>query len=392
MLTELSRGQFKMSCITPIVRYYQIQSPEDKLAGLKAFATIVPRSTVYNRLEANNNYLRAVQNKNQELIEQGSLMRYQLLPCGKCWACRLKYSAEWASRLMWELPYHDSAYYLTLTYDEEHVPIYESFKYIDSDGQEEIYENDGTWSGTLEPEHMTKFIKRLRKNLKKQGIKYFYCGEYGNEGGKHINEDGQITNSMGYRPHYHMILFGAPLDIKKFYDTHIDPKHKKCHWKSKELDELWGMGFVDVAEVEWSDCAYVARYCMKKINNDNDPREYAKKGKIPEFIRMSRNPGIGVRYYNEHKEHIYETDSVVQKTVKGNTSTFKPPSAFDRRLRNENPELYEQIKESRQACAERSRRLKEEINKGISDLEMLQRETEKIIQKGNMLKRVVDFD
>lgn len=351
-----------------------------KERGEKCPQRIVPRSEVFQNLQEDENYITRIQNKNYELEKQGSNWRYQLIPCQHCWACQLKYSAEWASRLTWESNYHEHKYFITLTYDEEHLPIYESFKYIDEDGDVTKYENDGTWNGTLQPEHVTRFIKSLRKRYERQGItgiKYFYCGEYGEE---------------THRPHYHMILFGAPLDINQFYDFHVDSKHKKLHWKSKEVEELWSYGMIDLAEVEWNCCAYVARYCMKKIDQENDARVYAEAGKIKEFIRMSRRPGIGMRYYEENKDKIYENDEVIQKTIQGNTSSFKPPKAFDRKFEKDNPEVYRMIKESRQQAAERNRLLKKELTKGISDLEKLQREAEKTITKGQMLKRMVQFD
>ena len=376
-----------MQCFTPMVRYYQLIPEGAKERGEKCPQRIVPRSEVFANLQQDENYLTRIQDKNYELERQGSNWRYQMIPCGHCWACQLKYSAEWATRLTWESKYHEHKYFITLTYDEEHLPLYEKFKYIDEDGIETIFENDGTWTGTLEPEHVTRFIKTLRKHYERQGvtgIKYFYCGEYGNDCSK--------NGSMGYRPHYHMILFGAPLDITQFYDWHVDNKHKKLHWKSKELERWWPHGMLDVAEVEWNCCAYVARYCMKKLNQENDTRVYAEQGKLKEFIRMSRNPGIGMRYYNENKEKIYENDEVIQKTIQGKTSAFKPPKAFDRKLEKEMPELYEKIKESRRNAAERNRQLQKELQKGITDLEKLTREAEKTNTKGQMLKRVVQFD
>lgn len=45
-----------------------------------------------------------------------------LIPCGRCIGCRLEYSRQWANRCMLELQYHDSAYFVTVTYDDEHVP------------------------------------------------------------------------------------------------------------------------------------------------------------------------------------------------------------------------------------------------------------------------------
>lgn len=38
------------------------------------------------------------------------------LPCGQCIGCRIDRSRQWANRCMLELQYHDSAYFVTLTY------------------------------------------------------------------------------------------------------------------------------------------------------------------------------------------------------------------------------------------------------------------------------------
>lgn len=363
-----------MKCFTPMVRYY-CDIPK-KSEDEKIFQRIIPRSQVFENMKADENYLTRIQDKNYELEKQGSKYRYQLIPCRHCWSCQLKYSAEWASRLIWEAQRYEHKYFLTLTYDEEHLPMYSEMTYTDKDGYKYHYENDGTWTGHLQPEDVTRFINTLRKHYERKGIKdikYFYCGEYGEK---------------GQRPHYHMILFGAPLDITKMYDGHIDPKHKKFHFKSKEIDKWWQKGIVDIGEVEWNNCAYVARYCMKKISNDNNPNIYASKGKTPEFIRMSRRPSIGMRYYQEHKKDIYKNDEVIQRTIKGNVTSFKPPKAFDKKFKEEFPEWYEQIKKSRLECAERDRLYKKELYKGISDLEQLQRNAELTIQKAKMLKRI----
>lgn len=381
-----------MRCITPMVRYYDKAASDYKekynLKDMKVFQQIVPRSQVFDQLSQNNNYLSQIQNKNYELKKQGSNMRYELIPCRNCFACNLNYSAEWATKLTWECQESEHNYFITLTYDEEHLPIYETFKYIDEDQQETIYKNDGTWTGTLEPEHVNTFINSLRKYMKREknhtGIKYYYCGEYGNES----------KTGMGYRPHYHIILMNCPLDISQFYDWHLDNKHKKLHWKSKELNHYWDKGLVDVAEVEWNNCAYVARYCMKKlkVRDKYTVQNYAMQGKIPEYVRMSRRPGIGTRYYERNKEKIYENDEVIQRTIHGKVSSFKPPKSFDKKFKEEFPEQWKLIKESRAAAAERDRLLKAELYKGISDLEQLEREAEKVQLKANMLKRTVDFD
>ena len=44
------------------------------------------------------------------------------LPCGQCIGCRIDYSRQWANRCLLELKYHDSAWFCTFTYDDDHVP------------------------------------------------------------------------------------------------------------------------------------------------------------------------------------------------------------------------------------------------------------------------------
>lgn len=46
------------------------------------------------------------------------LDRLQLIPCGKCMACRINKAEEWSTRCALELLDHEHACFLTLTYDD----------------------------------------------------------------------------------------------------------------------------------------------------------------------------------------------------------------------------------------------------------------------------------
>lgn len=81
------------------------------------------------------------------------------VPCGRCLGCRLDHAKMWSDRCMLELQDHDEAYFVTLTYDDQHVTL--------SD------EN----AATLVKSDLQNFFKRLRKDGQK--IRYFACGEYG---------------------------------------------------------------------------------------------------------------------------------------------------------------------------------------------------------------------
>ena len=45
------------------------------------------------------------------------------VPCGKCAACLTNRRNDWAVRLKVEHQNADSAYFITLTYDEQHQPL-----------------------------------------------------------------------------------------------------------------------------------------------------------------------------------------------------------------------------------------------------------------------------
>ena len=350
-----------MRCVTPMFRVFQKEHHET--------GRIIAREKVLEHLNYDPNYIRT---QMERFKERDPSIGIEQIPCGKCWACKLNYSAQWATRLSLETKKSEHNYFITFTYDDNHLPINERVKI-----GEEVIENDGTWGGSLDPEDMTRFIKTLRKHFereyKEQGleppkIKYFYCGEYG---------------PSTQRPHYHMILLNAPLDLSQFYGTFVDTNFK-AHWKSKQLEHWWAKGMIDVAEVEWSNAAYVARYCMKKLQQYGSKEDYYRDGRYPEFIRMSK--GIGFEYFQQHKDEIYKHDEIVMKTIKGNIGSVKPPKAFDRKMKELDPEGFELIQLSRKHAAERADEIKRTLT-SYTDKQMLEMEREKVLLKAGMLPR-----
>lgn len=342
-----------MKCVTPLVRIWNKAYPDDY--------RILPRSHVAKQLDINPNYLSI-----NSLNSLNNKYEFQEIPCGKCYACRLNYSAEWATRIILESQYYkpDECWFLTLTYDDDHIRIKDMIEY-----NNQLYLNDGTWTGTLDKRDIQNFIKRIRKDH--PHIKYFLCGEYGSE-----------ENTK--RPHYHIIIMGMHLKAQDMYDTHIDPKFHKEHYKNKYIDKKWTFGMHDIGHLEWSNAAYTARYCMKKIGDTWDKEEYAKRGKEPEFVTMSRD--IGRRYYEEHKNKIWETDNITMKTVKGNIGHIKPPKRYLSILEKENPELALKIKQNRTNTAIKMSE-NSFLNSSQTDLEKLLIRYDKLKTKNSMLKR-----
>ncbi len=50
------------------------------------------------------------------------------LPCGQCIGCRLDRSRQWAMRCLHEAQLHDDNCFVTLTYDDDHLPFDLSLK------------------------------------------------------------------------------------------------------------------------------------------------------------------------------------------------------------------------------------------------------------------------
>lgn len=359
---ESSRKVGYMGCVTPMFYYYPI--------GKKSEGRIVPRSEVMHELDYDPKSIRRyLDDANKRAKQYGH--RYIQVPCNHCWGCQLRYSAEWATRIMLEAQKYENNFFITLTYDPEHLPIWESIQLGD-----QLWQNDGTWmDGSLDPDDMKKFIKDLRNHFqnhkKHQGMKYYYCGEYGTKQG---------------RPHYHIILLNAPLDIGQFYDTSID-ENFKAHWKSKELEKIWGKGRIDVAELEWSAAAYVARYCTKKLSFDRDKTIYYSQGKLEEYTRSSK--GMGMDYFKEHMDKIYEHDELIARTVKDNLCRIRPPRAFDKKFKELHPTEFLLIKKSRMKAAERTQKMMLEMT-DYTDKKMLEIKAESLTAKMSMLPRVAE--
>lgn len=264
------------------------------------------------------------------------------VPCGKCVGCRLDYSREWANRCMNEAETSSNCWFITLTYNNEHLP-YNSLT-DDSSGLKINVP-------TLCPDDLTNFLKRLRERLRRQGntdFRYYACGEYGEK---------------YERPHYHLIVFNCPIsDLSFFYSKNgfnyycsdfIADCWSVADFKSNQVVEKSPIGHVLITEVTWETCAYVARYVMKKQKGKNAFEYYSDKGILPEFVRMSRRPGIGYQWYAKNKDQIYKFDRIGYK----NGIPLKPGSYYDRLFDVDNHERLVQVKELRKRLAVNSNKV-----------------------------------
>lgn len=196
---------------------------------------------------------------------------------------------------------HERNAFITLTYSPENLPA----------------------DGSLNYRTFQLFMKRLRKHFAPAPVRFYMCGEYGDDLA---------------RPHYHACLFGVDFPDKTLWQT--TPAGSKIY-RSETLEALWPLGFSSIGDVTFESAAYVARYILKKINGDAGPAHY---GSIrPEFTCMSRMPGLGSSWFAKYLSDVYPHDRVV---VRGKQT--RPPRYYDILLKAQNPELLEELKFGRE--------------------------------------------
>lgn len=139
--------------------------------------------------------------------------------------------------------------------------------------------------GSLEPKHLQDWQKRLRERVAPLKLRFVSVGEYGD-----------VTE----RPHYHSIVFGLPtcrLGRTLRWLPSSRPMAAHCCERCRLVQSTWEHGDVDLGTAEYASALYVAGYTEKKLTNAHD--ENVRKwlaGRLPEFARHSRRPGIGVPF------------------------------------------------------------------------------------------------
>lgn len=146
----------------------------------------------------------------------------QFVPCGKCAFCVKKAIDAWCLRIYHEMEVSSSAFFITLTYDAEHLPE----------------------DGNLRKEDLQIFMRSLRK--KNPGIRYFAIGEYGTEKG---------------RPHYHAVIFNL-LDLDLVTNS-------------------WRQGFVTGSRAVMGRVRYMVSYMALAVPNDGRVKPFRVMSRRP---------------------------------------------------------------------------------------------------------------
>lgn len=186
---------------------------------------------------------------------------------------------------------------------------------------------------SLQKSHFQKFVKRLRKAYPDRKIRYFHCGEYGEE---------------TLRPHYHACLFNVEFtDVQVWKDD-----EGIVTYTSSALEKLWPFGFATVGELNYDTAAYTAGYILKKVTGQQAWDHYLRNDEngeaiwvTPEYVTMSLKPGIGHDFYQKYKDDFFPHD---HSPVPGKGVIRKVPRYYETILQNTSPDLHETVKQMRQ--------------------------------------------
>ena len=289
-----------MSCTKPLVRI-PIGDGDFRVMSLKGYIESTGKYRNFKATKERQEF------NEKRILEMLKSEKACLIECGHCAACKLTSRSSWANRMEMELPYHENAWFLTLTYDDDHLPYYGTWDELTGELLTENY--------SLKYNDMQSFWKRLRRYIDyhelgdSKKLMYYAAGEYGGK---------------THRPHYHAIVYDLPLkkDDLKEYKRKGGAVYYNCEW----LEKVWGMGYVVISAATWNSMSYTAGYTTKKIYGKEGKEFYKENGLMPEDCWMSTRPAIGAAYFYDHMNEIYEKDKI--QLSKG--KIVKPPKYFDK--------------------------------------------------------------
>jgi len=206
----------------------------------------------------------------------------------------------------------DNKCFLTLTYDDDHLP------------------HRGC-DASLESGDLQKFLKRLRKTLEgsprrghpgppatiahtpEGGLRYLACGEYGDR---------------TKRPHFHVLLFNCAFQDQKAVGTDL--------YESDTLAKIWQEGGHKIGTVTGASANYIAQYTLKKMASRRVNNAERRNKLAQPFLRASTKPPLGTEWVNKYKtdlQHGYLITDARKNRI---------PRATKKQLAKIDPQLAEQ--------------------------------------------------
>lgn len=297
--------------------------------------------------------------------------------CGYCRNCLINKREEWAVRLTHEWKYWNKAAFVTLTYSDKNLPDNCSIRKAD----------------------LQNYFHYLRQDerLKDREIKYFACGEYGDQGGEVL--DGPYKGLFINRPHYHAIIFGLdPFDDddRKIISDNWTKCERYIFNKKLGLHGEWLDGQA-IDYVTPDNINYVCGYVEKKLIGPLQDEKYTSKGLTPPFSLCSL--GLGKRYCLEHRKQILDLCYVQRKG-----HILPIPRQYKKWLGVDSVALlspYENARDERHANEKKNykrelynfdkiySKAQEEVNKKFPDIEKRMFDTKYYKAANHMFHRIV---
>lgn len=172
--------------------------------------------------------------------------------CGQCQYCRIIDRLDKVNRLKLEFGLRPYAFFITLTYENEYLPIFSNLA--------NLYKPD-----------LIKFIDSIRNNLPK--ITIFAVGEYGGT----LFDSPKATRPI--HPHYHLAVFSSDESINSLI--------------RKVVEDKWYMGHAHILQLSGGLIDYITGYVSKKLTNTSSMLRATSLFIRPEFSYSSRRPAIG---------------------------------------------------------------------------------------------------
>lgn len=226
------------------------------------------------------------------------------LPCGKCLGCREMQQQQLVIRITHEARNATDKHFLTLTYDDDHLP-----------------KNQG-----LQKRDMQLFWKRVRKMRETKRmqhrstqtvdpLKQLTCGEYGDR---------------TRRAHYHAAAINLEIDDLKKWDTENS--------RSETIEKAWGNGIVTISELTEGRIKYVAGYVLKKAGYKKQIYCTEEGEELqPPYRDMSK--GLGKQWIMK-----YQTD-LRNGYLQEQGAKYTIPRYYRDIIKSTNPELDKFIRE-----------------------------------------------
>lgn len=218
-----------------------------------------------------------IQTKKNPKFTSHPLQPYYIsYPCGKCPLCARKRLSNWIFRVQQEQKRALTSTFITLTYDDNHLPT----------------------NNTANKRDIQLFHKRLRKYRKtipfwdNYPLRYICVSEYGTKSTK--------------RPHYHLIAFNYP--------------------DNKTIEKIWNNGFISQTPLTEERIKYTLKY-ISKPNQDTRPTFQLTSQRIgSNYLTIPT-----IEYHNRQIENCY--------IIKPDGHTMSIPKYYKTKLYSEEKQL-----------------------------------------------------